>query len=102
MTADRNGTFLIRPGVYIYGGFAGTETALNQRNPAVHVTILSGDINYDGSLAGNSYHVVTGASGTSGARLDGFTITGGNADATTHSPQGYGGGMYNTIALTSR
>ncbi len=88
----REATFAIRPNVYIYGGFAGTETALNQRNPAVNVTILSGEINYNGSLAGNSYHVVTGASGADSALLDGFTVTGGNDDKL----YGHGGGMYNS------
>ena len=40
--------------------------------------------------ADNSYHVVTGATG---ATLDGFTITAGNANGT--SPNDSGGGMYN-------
>ena len=88
----RDATFPIRPNVYIYGGFAGNETALNQRNPAANVTILSGEINNDGSLAGNSYHVVTGASGSYSALLDGFTVTGGNDDKLL----GHGGGMYNS------
>jgi hypothetical protein len=92
----REATFAIRPGVFLYGGFAGTETTLNQRNPAVNVTILSGEINYDGSHAGNSYHVVTGASGVSNARLDGFTVTGGYAnDGSALAPTSHGGGMYN-------
>lgn len=38
----------------------------------------------------NSYHVVTGATG---ATLDGFTITAGNANGSSTSS--YGGGMYN-------
>ena len=93
----REATFAIRPGVFLYGGFAGTETALDQRNPAVNVTILSGEINYDGSLVGNSYHVVTGASGTSTSRLDGFIVTGGYAnDAIATAPNSHGGGMYNS------
>ena len=75
----------------VYGGFAGTETARDQRNPAANVTILSGDIDNNDSqtpiitdlttVTGNttnSYHVVTG--GATGATLDGFTITAGNAN----------------------
>ncbi len=31
-TADRNASFALKNGVAIYGGFAGTETALSQRN----------------------------------------------------------------------
>jgi hypothetical protein len=42
--------------------------------------------------AENSLHVVTGASG---AILDGFTITAGNANADTYGPGAVGGGMYN-------
>ncbi len=78
----RTATFRLKNGVAIYGGFAGTETALNQRNPTTHVTILSGNIG-NGT---NSNHVVTG---TTGATLDGFTITGGSATSS-------GGGMYST------
>jgi predicted outer membrane repeat protein len=86
---DRSATFQLRSGVAVYGGFVGTETAIDQRDPLAHVTILSGDIGAAGS-SDNSYHVVLGATG---ATLDGFTITGGNADGA--SPANRGGGMYN-------
>jgi len=81
---DRTATFQLIEGVAVYGGFAGVETARDQRNPATNVTILSGDIGAAGN-SDNSYHVVTGVTG---ATLDGFTITAGTADA-------HGGGMYN-------
>ena len=87
---DRSATFQLKNGVAIYGGFAGTETARDQRNPVANLTILSGDIDNNDSqtpiitdlttVTGNttnSYHVVTGATG---ATLDGFTITAGNAN----------------------
>jgi predicted outer membrane repeat protein len=103
-TSDRLATFQLKDGVAVYGGFAGTETALSQRNPASRVTILSGDIDNNDSqkpvitdvstVSGNttnSYHVVKGASG---ATLDGFTITAGYASGST-PPDGYGGGMFN-------
>ncbi|UCE60917.1 MAG: right-handed parallel beta-helix repeat-containing protein, partial [Phycisphaerales bacterium] len=42
----------------------------------------------------NSYHVVTADGTDATAVLDGFTVTGGNADAAAYS-HSYGGGMYN-------
>jgi predicted outer membrane repeat protein len=86
----RGFTFQLVTGVAVYGGFTGTETALSERdpNPATNGTILSGNINI--LVDSGSYHVVTGATG---ATLDGFTITAG--DATGASPNNRGGGMYN-------
>ena len=79
--------------VALYGGFAGNETARGQRNLLTNVTVLSGDLKGDDSgftnNADNVYHVVTGASG---ATLDGFTITAGNADFEIVD----GAGLYNT------
>jgi hypothetical protein len=72
----------------IYGGFAGTETALSQRNLKLNATILSGDIDKDNTLANNAYHVTTASATNSTAVIDGFTITGGNASDN-------GGGMLN-------
>ena len=37
-------TFAIANGVAMYGGFAGTETAREQRDPSLNLTVLSGDI----------------------------------------------------------
>ena len=37
-------TFAIPSGVEVYGGFAGGETALSQRDPAANPTVLSGDL----------------------------------------------------------
>ena len=101
---DRSATFQLKNGVALYGGFAGTETARNQRNPEINLTILSGDIDNNdsqtpiitdlNSVTGNSTnsrHVVTGADN---AILDGFIITAGYADG-PDAPFHDGGGMYN-------
>ncbi|NCR59271.1 MAG: cadherin [Microcystis aeruginosa LL13-06] len=94
---DRTASFTLKNNVAIYGGFAGTETARNQRNIATNATILSGEIGASG-IADNAYHVVS-ATGTistplgNSSILDGFTITGGNANGTTGN-QGNGGGVY--------
>jgi hypothetical protein len=86
---DRSITFQLKSGVALYGGFAGTETARDQRNPAINVTILSGEIGVAGN-SDNSYHVVTGVNN---ATLNGFTITAGNANGANSNNSG--GGMYN-------
>ena len=86
---DRTVSFVLKPGVSLYGGFAGNESAFDKRNWTVHESILDGDLGDDGLLTNNSYHVVKGADT---AVLDGFTITAGNADATIDI---VGGGMFN-------
>lgn len=87
-TTDRSISFQLKNGVAVYGGFAGTESSLGQRNWQTNVTILSGDIDGDATLANNSYHVVVGNTFAS-ALLDGFTVAGGNADGGQE-----GGGIY--------
>lgn len=82
--SDRAASFRMRSGLAVYGGFAGSETQLSQRNPRVNITTLSGDLrNDDGPgftrRGDNSRQLVTAAD-IAGARLDGFTIGGGNAD----------------------
>ncbi|MEK7253276.1 MAG: hypothetical protein AAB316_00905, partial [Bacteroidota bacterium] len=97
----RDKTFYLKDGVKIYGGFAGTENTLSQRNWTTNVTILSGEIGAAGS-SDNCYHVVVSVSDANTTVLDGFTISGGNANGTDgltvegmsvfrHS----GGGVYN-------
>ena len=92
--SDRTATFQLKDNVAIYGGFAGTETARDQRNFEAYVTILTGDLNGDDvgftHNEENVYHVVTGATG---ATLDGFTVTAGNA-----SGSNFGGGITTMLA----
>ncbi len=65
------GNFTLARGVQLYGGFAGTETELDQRDWTINKTILDGDQN--GSV------VTSPTRATETTRIDGFTITGGNA-----------------------
>ncbi|MBI5368690.1 MAG: right-handed parallel beta-helix repeat-containing protein [Planctomycetes bacterium] len=81
----RGRAFRLRPGVALYGGFAGDEEKRPQRDPAAHVTVLSGDLGRAGDPSDNAYHVLIGAEY---ARLDGVTITGGNADGDTYDAKG--------------
>ncbi len=103
---NRTDAFQLVNNVGVYGGFNGTETALIQRNPAINLTILSGDINgddtglvVDGSIQNNgdnNYHVVTANSPAYlYAVLDGFTITAGNANGGGDAGKG-GGILINT------
>ncbi len=102
-------TFALRSGVLVYGGFAGQETSLAQRDWQAHLSILSGDIegndvNADGNfisegysnLVGqNSYHVVTAEGVDNTGRLDGFMITAGYSN---HDPDNCGGGVYTHLS----
>jgi len=86
----RTVSFALHSGVAVYGGFAGTETDLSQRDWQAHPTILSGEIG-TADPADNTYHVIS-ASEVQGAVLDGLTITGGYAGI--GSPVDRGGGMH--------
>jgi hypothetical protein len=66
----------LRGGVALYGGFDGTETTRDQRDPAVHVTALSGDIGVAGDSLDNSNTIVRAIGTGPGTRVDGFTIAG--------------------------
>lgn len=91
---DPDQYFEITPDTLLYGGFAGNETSRFERDPDIHKTILSGDIDQndtgkdadginldpDGIAGTNSYHLVSaeGARYDHRARLDGLYITGGH------------------------
>jgi len=60
---DRNNTFVLLPNVNVYGGFAGTETLLSQRNYAANATILSADIGTVGLTTDNCYHILLSLAG---------------------------------------
>ena len=105
---DKTAYFMMKNNVAIYGGFAGNETSLDQRNWKTNKTILSGDIDQndnpsislleletDASRANNSINVIKNLFTdnnrlTPSARIDGFTITGGQS--------GSGAGISNTYA----
>jgi hypothetical protein len=120
-TGERYRAFQLAIGVEVYGGFVGTETSRDERRWRAHETVLSGDINgddidsldsYDLSREDNCYHVLYHSEEAvldETAVLDGFTITGGNANGglawgssgvefDLHSPELQGGGMYNAAS----
>lgn len=93
---DRNASFYIKSGVKVYGGFTGSETALHQRNPALNLTILSGEIG-SSIKEDNSFTVVTFVRADKNTTLDGFKITGGYADGLSYDriPITCGGAIFN-------
>jgi predicted outer membrane repeat protein len=113
--SDRTATFQLKTGVGLYGGYAGYGTVNpNKRDVALYKTILSGDLDGNdvttdindvnqvyGLLTAptrqdNAYTVVSGNGVEPNAVLDGFTITGGNANGPQEWPFMYarGGGLF--------
>ncbi len=100
-TTDRTISFILKNGVAVYGGFAGTEMSRTQRDHETNLTMLSGDIGMEGDNSDNSYHVVVGSDTNNFAILDGFTVTAGNADGEMLASEAQGGGMYNETGSPS-
>lgn len=82
---DQQIEFALPAGVAVYGGFMGLELSREERDPAAHPTILSGDLNgNDGpgfeNSGDNSRCVVSMAASVdpnSPSRLDGVVVSGG-------------------------
>ncbi len=112
----REAVFFLPNGVALYGGFAGTESALEERNWETNLTILSGDIDnndldVDGNfiaensgdiIGNNSYHVLLTENADPSTRVDGFIVTAGKADIAlpegVNDPNLDGGGWYNRLS----
>jgi predicted outer membrane repeat protein len=98
-------TFSMTKDLKLYGGFAGTETMLSQRNPVTNLTTLSGDHlgndisnDFTTNRTDNAFHVVSVAVLGFTPVIDGFTIKGGNAPTVTTaaliSNDNRGGGVF--------
>lgn len=83
----RDATFLLdatKDGVRLFGGFQGLshpdggEIRRDQRDPALHKTILSGEIGDAESFEDNTRVIITVSHLHTGVRIDGFTITAGH------------------------
>lgn len=101
--------FEMKNEIAIYGVFSGTESVLEQRDPWMNRTILSGDLlgddadnDLDGlpdpdTMVDNAWHVFFHPESlglNQSTRLDGFTICGGNASGSSRA-QKLGGEIYN-------
>ncbi|MES2649351.1 MAG: right-handed parallel beta-helix repeat-containing protein [Bacteroidota bacterium] len=92
---NRAAAFNLKTNVSIFGGFAGIETLVSQRNWVANKTTLSGEIGNTNDFGDNSYSVVEVPAVDATALLDGFTITAGNGNANTGvNPASRGGGVY--------
>ncbi len=106
-------TYYVKSPVGIYGGFAGTEASLDERDVAANPTILTADWNGDdieGRLdtlkSDNSYHIVTVDSLiTSPVTFDGLHFTGGattlNGDLGQYDRRGAGIYAWSTINVNN-
>lgn len=107
-TGSRTATFTLKNGVAIYGGYAGYGAEEpNECDPNTYLTFLSGDLAGNDSpvepnallteptRGENSYHIVTGTGTNSSTILEGFTISGGNAN-TGVWPDDHGAGIFNS------
>lgn len=90
-SSNRYNSFKLVKNVKLYGGFAGGETSINNRDFINNETILSGDFNNDDVVSGsgntlsisnnteNAYHVLLSAGDAGTAEIDGFTIRSGKS-----------------------
>lgn len=108
--SDATASFVLINGVALYGGFAGTETSIAQRDVEGHPTLLNGDLGGDdivGSGPGwyftwniqtaNSGHIVQASGVDASAVLDGFVVVNGStgpAGTSAGSDLMAGGGVY--------
>ncbi|HMQ16605.1 MAG TPA: right-handed parallel beta-helix repeat-containing protein, partial [Phycisphaerae bacterium] len=107
---DAAASYVLPDGVALYGGFAGGETELGQRDWIANETVLSGDIGHDDVVGSgqfwyvgwnrntaNSGHVIDASGVSPLAVVDGFTLANG-ATGPDGTPAGhplmYGGGIY--------
>jgi len=100
-------TFTLKSGVSVYGGFPSGGGKWEESDPSANETILSGDIKDEASVVNSpvrqrgeamhsdkAFHVVTASGVDETALLDGFIITGGNANGPEYDGAGQGGGLY--------
>jgi hypothetical protein len=105
--SPRTVRFDVSSGIALYGGFAGDELTLDERDWVANETVLSGDLLLDdgpgfANRSDNCHRVVvvTGRSG-SPVTIDGFTVRGGNANGIGPlGNEGRGGGVFSECNST--
>ncbi|TDJ59305.1 MAG: hypothetical protein E2O40_00260 [Planctomycetota bacterium] len=95
-TGDRSASFSLVLDVSLRGGYAGLGAAdPDTRDPRFFESVLSGDLAGDDAPgfvnnAENSAHIVSVTDATAATTLDGFTISGGNANVSKPDSRGAG------------
>ena len=96
-TVEQGKSFTLGNGVALYGGFVGSETAREQRDPDKHCVVLTGDLELDDGrdargvtlsadvIRGTNSKNVLRCTKVKGVRLDGIAVSGGD--------QGVGAGL---------
>jgi Chlamydia polymorphic membrane protein (Chlamydia_PMP) repeat len=94
-TTNRKASFVIADGVALYGGFAGNETTLAQRDVYNNITTLSGEIGDVNNIEDNTQNVIATKNCSKKTIVDGFTIASGNATGEGEGNERAGAGWYN-------
>ncbi|RLD22364.1 MAG: hypothetical protein DRI69_01410 [Bacteroidetes bacterium] len=78
--SNRSLSFTLQDSMTVYGGFAGGEANIGERDPLVNIVQLNGDLGVQGDSTDNAFHVVNVLSTCSDCVLDGVVITMGYAN----------------------
>jgi hypothetical protein len=90
---QRYHSFELKNGIAVYGGFSGNEAVFTERVLTYpSSTTLSGELGDPQDSSDNSYHIVSCFYAELPTILDGFVITGGNANGS--EDDGTGGAMF--------
>ena len=102
VNGDRWAAFALKIGMALYGGYPVGGGEPEDRDPFVHITTLSGDLNDDdgpnfANNDENTYRIIQISNSGSdnyyeNMVVDGFRIIGGNANASLQNVEGFNGG----------
>lgn len=93
ITSSSTGFRFQKNNISFYGGFAGTETLLSQRDHEANPVILSGNMGALNTNIDNAVHVLD-INHIVNLLIDGFIVQGGNAQGLADDDSGRGGGAF--------